>query len=89
LQFAAVEICYIFSVSKNVDDEDDDDDNDDSVSVEETEPKSDENTQLETDKVTSDLEKLKVDEQELPADKAANIGSSEVDNRKEPAAAAD
>jgi hypothetical protein len=70
-----------------VDDEDDDDDNDDSVSVEETEPKSDENTQLETDKLTSDLEKLKVDEKGTPTDKVAEVGSSEADNQEEPDAA--
>jgi len=78
---------YAKELSKNVYDEDDADDNDESVSAEETEPKSDENSQLETDKVTSDLEKLKVDEKGAPADKVAEVGSSEADNQKEPAAA--
>ena len=88
MQFAAVKICCaFFAVSKNVYDEDDADDNDESVSAEETEPKSDENSQLETDKVTSDLEKLKVDEKGAPADKVAEVGNSEADNQKEPAAA--
>ena len=66
--------------------DEDDDDNDESVSAEETEPKSDENSQLETDKLTSDLEKLKVDENGAPADKVAEVGSSEADNQKEPSA---
>lgn len=70
-----------------MDDEDDVDDNDESVSAEETESKSDENSQLETEKVTSGLEKLKVDEKGAPTDKMAEVGSSEVDNQKEPPAA--
>jgi hypothetical protein len=42
---------------------------------------------LETDKLTSDLEKLKVDEKVAPADKVAEAGNSEADNQKEPATA--
>jgi hypothetical protein len=68
-------------------DEDDADDNDESVSAEETEPKSDENSQLETDQLTGDLEKLKVEEKGVPTDKVAEVGSSEADNKNEPAAA--
>jgi hypothetical protein len=84
LQSVAVEICY-FPVSKNVDAEDD---ADDSGSVEETEPESNENTASETDKVTCDLEKLKMDEKETPAsDKVTEASSNGVDNQKESIAA--
>jgi hypothetical protein len=72
-------------VSKNVDDEDDDDD---SGSVEETETKSDENTASETDKVTCDLEKLKMDEKGTPtSDMVAEASTDGVDNQKESTAA--
>ncbi|PNF20899.1 Ran-specific GTPase-activating protein [Cryptotermes secundus] len=78
---------YAKELSKNVNLEDDDD-ADDSGSVEETEPKSDENTASETDKVTCGLEKLKVDEKETPtSDKVAEASSNGVDNQKESTAA--
>jgi len=74
-----------------VDDEHDDDDDDDadkSGSVEEDELKSGKNTQSETDKVTCDLEKLKVDEKGTSAsDKVAESGSHGVHNEKDYTAA--
>lgn len=77
-------------MSKDVDDDDDDaDDADESGSVEETEPKSCDNTQSEADKVTSDLEKLKVDEKGTPTSEnmAGEAETNRADKQKESTAA--
>lgn len=78
-------------MSKDTDDDedDDDDDADESGSVEEIEPKSGDNTQTEADKLTSDLEKLTVDEKGTSDSDnvAGKSDTSEVGNQTEPTAA--
>jgi hypothetical protein len=73
-------------VSKDTDDEEDEDedDADESGSIKETELKSGDNTRSEADQVTTDLEKLTVDETGTPtSDKVVGEADTNgVDNQK-------